>query len=720
MDIHHALNSDLMLQAKIPGKETGIEIKKTICPVCSMNCGVNAYIKDGVIIKVEGTKGNPINGGTLCPKGAASRQYVYHPDRIRTPLLKKGGKGSSDFETISWDNALDIISSRLLEIKERSGPESVAFFTGFPKHLRPFLQRLAHGFGSPNFCSESSTCYFSTLVANKLNYGSDISADMKGSKCLLVWSGNVFHSMAPMAKKILMAVDKGLKIIDVGPLITPLTKYVDIHLRIRPGTSGALALGMAHVIIEEGLYDREFVENWTKGFEEYRNYVKEFPPAVTEQITGVPKKTIIKAAKLYGSSNPAAIMTSASPTVHHTNGVQNHRAITALIGLTGNFDRPGGSYVIPRSYYHNPTGLITREREFEQAKPFDEMAPRIGQDTHPVWCKTVTEAQALQLPFQIHSQIPYPIKAMVGFGLNYRMWPGSDYMRDSLKKLDFIVDVDLFMTDSAKLADLVLPCCSTYERNDLKVWPPRYALWTQPVIDPVGESRSDYEIIIDLADKLGLDDPLFQKGQEACLDWIFEPSGFKISDIKDHHEGCFLEGNKVTPMPPFEKYKKDGFPTPSGKMEFCSTILEEAGIDPLPTYKEPRLSPISTPDIAKDFPLVFTTGARLPMFMHSRTFRLPWARQLRPDPMVDINPLDAGDRKIAQGDQVILSTPKNSIEVKANLTEKVPPGVANIYHGYPEADVNTIIESDYLDPITGFPGFKSLLCQVKKAQGKEV
>ncbi len=172
-------------------------------------------------------------------------------------------------------------------------------------------------------------------------------------------------------------------------------------------------------------------------------------------------------------------------------------------------------------------------------------------------------------------------------------------------------------------------------------------------------------------------------------------------------------------MPPFEKYKKSGFYTPSGKMEFTPSILAEAGLDPLPCYEEPKFSPVSTPDIAKNFPLILTTGARIPMFIHSRTFRLPWARNRRPDPMVDINPHDAKQRKIKQGDDVSLSSPRASIRVKANLTEYVPVGVVNMYHAYPEANVNLLIEPDYRDPISGFPGFKALLCEVSKDKTSE-
>ncbi len=714
MENQSDLSREKIIQAKMPEAETGIEIKKSICAVCFAHCGVNAHVRDGRLIKVEGTKEYPTNAGKLCGKGMSNLQYVYHPERIQTPLIRKGPKGSGEYLPVSWDEALDRIVSGLTKIKEETGPESVVFFSGYPKWLRPFLKRMAHSFGSPNYCTESSTCFLATTVAHQLNYGyGGAGFDFKGAKCILNWSMNPFNSATHLVPRFLKALENGVKLIDVGPLDTPLSRKADIHLKLRPGTSGALALGMANVMIEERLFDREFVENWTLGFEAYRAYVEGFSPEVTEGITGVPADKIIAAARLYATSKPAAMVNSASTTVHHTNGVQNHRAITALIGLTGNFDRRGGNHVVPASYYHTPTGLTTREREFEQSRPWEDMAPRIGQDRHPLWCKLTTEAQSTVLPFQIQSGKPYPIKAVLGFGLNYRMWPGSDFIKESLEKLDFFVDVDLFMTDSAKLADVVLPACSSFERNQLVITPARYALWNEPVIPPVGESRSDAEIILALSQRLNPQDTLMSQGYEACLDWIFEPSHIKMADIKQHPGGFFLPDRTETP---YEKYRVSGFPTPSGKMEFTSTLLKEAGMDPLPVYKEPEQSPVSAPEMAKEYPLILTTGSRLPMLMHSRMYRIPSTRKLHPHPTVDINPQDALVRGILPDEWVTLVTPRASLRVKANITEVVPPGVTGMYHGCPSADVNRLIDPDYRDPISGFPGYKSLLCEVKKIQ----
>ncbi len=678
-----------------------------------IHCGIDAHVQDNRLVKVEGTRGFPTNAGTLCVKGRSNRQYVYNRERIQTPLVRKGGKGSGEYIPVSWDEALDRIASSLISIKENTGPESVVFFSGYPKWLRPFLKRMAHVFGSPNFCTESSTCFLATVMANQLTYGyGGAGPDFKETRCILNWSTNPFSSATPFVSRFLGALDNGVRLIDVGPLETPLSRRADIHLKLRPGTSGALALGMANIIIKENLYDREFVSDWTLGFDKYREYAGSFPPDVTERITGVAADKIIAAARLYATSKPAAMVNSASTTVHHTNGVQNHRAITALIGLTGNFDRKGGNHVVAASYYHMPTGLKNRDREFEQPCPWDDMPPRIGQDRYPVWCRLISEAQSTVLPFQIQSGKPYPIKGVLGFGLNHRMWPGSDFTRESLEKLDFFVDVDLFMTDTAKLADIILPACSSFERNQLVINPARYAIWNEPVIPAVGESRSDLDIIMALSQRLNPQDALMSQGYEACLDWMFEPSGIRMADIKAHPGGLFLTGHSETP---YEKYRESGFPTPSGRMELTSMILEQEGMDSLPIYKEPAHSPVATAEIAGEYPLVLTTGARLPMLMHSRMYRVPRTRTLHPDPTVDINPHDARTRGIAHNEWVTLATARASIRVKANVTEVVPPGVASIYHGFPSADANLLIAPDYCDPISGFPGYKSLLCDVKRA-----
>jgi anaerobic selenocysteine-containing dehydrogenase len=712
-------NVEKLLRGKIPSSEIGIEVRKSICTICdpTTQCGLDLYVKDGKIIKVEGSKDHPYSLGTLCSKGAANRQYIYSEDRLKTPLERTGPRGSGKFKPISWDEALDIIAGKFNEIKEQHGPESVVFFSGYTKYFRPYLKRLAHSFGSPNYLTESSTCHQATAMAQKLTLGLPGGPDLKNTKCLLVWSANPFHTNPGNARAILEGRERGMKLIVVDPRETPTTALADIHLQVRPGTDGALALAMANVIIHEKLHDQDFVANYSYGFEDYREYVQQFTPEKGEELTGVPADKILKAARMYASIKPAAIMPSASPVVHHTNGVQNYRAVFALAGLTGNYDIAGGNFVIPPSFIHIPGLIPTREHEFIQCRPWSEMAPRIGADRFPVWADIIDEeAQAMHLPCQIRSGEPYSLKALIGFGMNHRMWPDPNGLLESVGKLDLFVNVDIFMTETCKYADIVLPACTSVERSELRCYPMGYIIFTQPAIPPLYDSRSDVEIIYELAARLGLDDLLFKAGYEASVDWILAPSGISVAELKKHPGGMFVPN----PMKLMEKkYLKLGFKTPSGRMEFKSNVLEKyegrPGFEALPVYTPPKHSRESTPELAQEYPFILNTGSRLPMYVHTRTFRLTWTNSLRPNhPAADISPGDAARLGIKQDDAIRISTPKDAIVVKANLTQMVQPGVIHMYHGHSEADVNLLFEGDYLDPLSGYPGFKSALCKVEK------
>lgn len=732
-----------MIKGKIPGEATGIEVRRSICTICDpqTQCGLDCYVKDGRIIKVEGSLENPHSAGTLCAKGAAQRQWIYHEERLRTPLKRVGPRGSGEMVPISWTEALDTVTENLTRLKAESGPESVVFYCGYPKQMRPFVQRLAFLYGSPNYCTESSTCFTAMAMAWRLVYGAMAGPDLAHTKLLFVWTGNPLWAGTPNARKLMDAKERGVKFIVVDPRNSPIAALADLHLKLRPGTDGALALAMANVIISEGLYDREFVSEWTRGFDEYRAYVSTFTLERAEEVTGVPAALIREAAVLYATIKPAAMMPSSTPVVHHTNGVQNQRAAAMLVGLTGNFDIPGGNVPQPLAWLEVPGGgFPARDLAFKMPRPWSDLPPRVGGARFPVWTEMIDQGQAMDLPRHINTGDPYPLRGFIGFGVNYRMFPGSKDWLEAVQKLDFICITDLFATDTTKYADIVLPACGSVERSEVRAYPQKYVIATEPVIEPIGESRSDTDIIFGLAQKLGLayqdydgvsagggtpppdlggflpnGAPDFGEAFAAALDWILEPSGMTVAEIKKHPAGMPVPN----PIPiTYKKYEKNGFATPSGKMEFVSSITEKhadrEGIDGLPIYNEPKLSPVSTPDVAAEYPLVLGTGTRLPMFIHSRMFRVPWTRSLRRDAMVDLNPVDAAKYGVAQGDLVELSTPKGAIQVKANVTELARVGVAHMFHDYPEADVNTLLSGDYLDPISGFPGFKASLCAVKK------
>jgi anaerobic selenocysteine-containing dehydrogenase len=705
--------------AKIACPETGIEVRKSVCDICDplTQCGLDLYVKDGKVIKVEGSEENPYSKGCLCSKGAATRQYIYSKDRIKVPLKRTGPKGSFEFKAISWDEALDEVAARFNALKQAGHPEEGVFFAGYSKWFRAYFKRLCHSYGSPNYATESSTCQQAMAIAQRLVYGIPAGPDMPRAKCLLIWSSDPFYTNPGVAKALLKNIARGMKLIVVDPRVTPTTQRANIHLMLKPGTDGALALSMAHVIIEENLYDKAFIEKWSYGFDEYREYVKEWTPEEGEKATGVDAALIVQAARMFARNAPAAIMPSASPVVHHTNGVQNYRAVFMLLGLTGNYDIHGGNLVNPPSFGYQCGNFKSREGEFEQPISMSKLPTRLGADKFPVWTDLGdAQTQAMCFPEVVKTEKPYPIKAILALGMNFRMWPDPEGWAESLKKIDFFVNADIFMTDTCKYADIVLPVCTSVERSEFRCYNMGYAILTQPAIEPLYESRSDADLIFDLAKRIAPDDSLMAKGYEACIDYILEPSGMTCAELKKHPGGMFVPN----PIAPAErKYEKAGFKTPSGKFEFVSKVLERykdrPGFDPLPMYRPPKYSAEATPELAKEYPLILSTGSRLPMFVHTRTYRLSWASSLRPNhPSVDMNPQDAAKLGLNQNDNARLSTKHGAINVKVNLTLMVQKGMVSMYHGNSKADANTLFESDYLDPISGFPGFKSALCKVEK------
>jgi len=546
-------------------------------------------------------------------------------------------------------------------------------------------------------------------------FGASAGPDVKNANCLIIWSSNPMHTTTTSAESLFDKKERGMKLIVVDPRLTPTAAIADIHLQLRPGTDGALALGMANVIISEKLYDRDFVERFSHGFDEYKEYVREFTPEKASQLTGVPAEKIIAAARMYAMVKPAAFMPSSSPVVHHTNGLQNYRAAMILVGLTGNYDVQGGNVVIKQSYTNISSGFDTNYKSFSMPKPWSALKPRIGQQEFPLWGDLVDEAQSMLVPDYILNGKPYPVKTLIGFGMNHRMWPGSKRMEKALLELDFFVNLDLFMTDTSRFADIVLPVCTSVERSEFRNYPGGFVIHTLPAIKPLYQSISDLDFIFELSKRLGLEDDLLQKGYEACLGYILEPTGMTVTELVKYPNGMMAKGFRP---PLYKKYEIEGFNTPSGKMEFVSGMLskykELDAHDPLPVYRPPKQSAEATPELFKEYPFIINTGSRLPMYIHTRTFRLPWTNALRPKPAADLSPRDAAKLGISQGDAMRICTPTGEIIVSANISDMVLDGVVAMYHGYKEADVNSIIDGGYLDPVSGYPGFKSFLGRIEK------
>ena len=710
------------IQAKIPGEDTGIEVRPSICAICSpdKHCGLDCYVKDGQIIKIEGTQNHPYNHGKLCTKGSSNRNYLYRKDRIQTPLKRVGERGEGKFEPISWDEAYKIIAENLNRIKETYSPHSVVFYSGHCKWYRFLLQRLAYSFGSVNYGTDDSNCAAATHLANAVTVGRSAGPDLAHTNVFLGWNYSGYYSDHMSVENVRKLKERGGKVIIIDTRYTPAAKNLaDVFLHVNPGTDGALALGIANVIIENGWENKEYIEKYTYGFEEYKALAAKYPLDRVAKITGVTPEQIVEVARLYATNGPAATNYSACALTHRINGFQTHRAVFCLAGLTGNYDQPGGNLPIPQSWCHKPAGFTTREVEFRMCRKPD--AVRMGEGRFPIWDKYehYQEYQAMTLQDSILHHEPYPIKAVFGMGMNLKMFPQTDAMVEAIKKLDFFVDVDLFSGFTTRYADIVLPACTTMERSELKAYGGGYFQYTKSVIPPLYESKSDANILCELAKVLGVDDPLLTAGHEACLDWIIEGTGVTIAELKK------AEGRpvKVASKPYIPgSFIENGTTTPTGKFEFYSTSIASIdpkyGLNPLPEYED-ALFDQNDEETRTKYPFMLITGIRVPHTIHSRLHEVPWLRSLRPKPFIDVNKKDAAAMNIHDGDMMEVTSPYGRIRVMAHLTAKMKPGVLHMTHGYSEANVNCLIGKDHLDRYSGFPGLKAMRTNIRKCEEAE-
>ena len=658
---------------------------------------------------------------TDCPITVVSRGEeivdISHPDCVRaTGMLEQResetrviharirGSAADNWQTVGWDEAVQHAADKMLSIRDAHGADAVAFFVGYTKEARPYLRRLQSTFGSPHYVTESSCCFGATYVASTLTFGDAYNhffqksrARQAETKCRIVWSNNPKESLIPYEKHYLLQESNKVPTIVVDPRRTSLADKATIFLQPRPGTDGALALGMAHVILEEGLEDKKFLAEHAHGFEDYRAYVKDFTPERVSEITWVPAEKIIAAAKLYGESSPAQITISQEALVQHHNGTQNHRAVMLLAALTGNLDVAGGNRPFEERLKQKSVVLPEGVE-----KPKGTM---MGGDDFPLFPEIYTEGQAMALADYIEQG---KIKALFTMGSNYLMWPNSNRLAEALKKLELFVVADFFDSPTTDLATVFLPAATHLERQSLVATLNGRVQYRPAAVAPRGDAHGDNEMLFDFAKALGFGDKFWDGDIHASFEERMTPLGINFSDLPEN-------GKSVTVDLDDPGERTYNFTTPSGKVEFASSRLAELGIDALPTYKEPYWSPVSRPDLAADYPLVLTAGGRSNNFTHSQGRNLKSLSKREPHPRVQMNPDDAKARGIADDDTVKISSPVAEIQMRAWVTDMVLPGVVHAPHGWAEANINSLIPDEGLDPISGYPSFKSSLCQIEKA-----
>lgn len=687
--------------------------KKTTCYECDANCGFDVKInQNGQAVKVEGPD---------CPRGQAQLTRQYHPDRLLHPLRRTGPKGSGEFERISWDDALDTIANELSKARNQHGAPAVGFFAGYTKEARPQLQRLAHAFGSPNFLTEAGCCFSATMVAEKLTFGYKIkttsTVESPRTKCLMVWSTNPTGSIFPFERHHINKRKPGRFLIVVDPRRTEVAEIADIHLQIRPGTDGALALGFHHLIFKHNWQDQEFLDEWAHGLDAFKEYIKAFTPQRVAQICGISQTDLFNAAKAYATTDPAQIALSPTATVQHSNGFQNHRALILLPAVTSNLDREGGNRFFNDKITPKPIDLFNKRRT--------ELAPRIGDEVYPIWTKYWPAAQSMLMPDCILEGQPQPLRALLAMGINTAMWANSKRMEHALSTLDFFATIDFFHNPATLQADIVLPAATSLERPALIAYPgcayKGEVRYRNQALEPRGEARPDASVFLDLGVRLGMDELFWHGNVEASWAEIAEglpddirkevyenPDGVEVHAqvIEDMVDNGFLDADRI--------WRMLGFKTQSGKVEFDSIELQEAGHEGLPVYNEPAESPLSTPELAQEYPLVLTSGGRQKYFTHSQQHNYSDMLAVDPVPRAQIHPSDAETRGIQHGDSIMISSPRGQVKFSADVTDRVKPGVVHCFHGWNQANINELTDDSTLDPISGFPPFKSLLCQVTK------
>jgi len=684
---------------------TGEQAVKTACALCVHSCGMNAYVRDGKIVRVEGMAEHPLNKGELCPRGQAVLDFQYAPERLKYPL-KRTEQG---WQRISWDEALEAIANKLTQIKERYGARAVAFACGSigaeDIMMAAFTQRFRGAFGSPNYISAESICFHSLIMSRILTFGRFPLEDPANARCIVVWGSNIDASNFPRARMVREAVQNGAKLIVIDPKRTKLAKE-GIYLQVRPGTDGALALAMIHQIIYEGLYDDEFIEKWTVGFDKLKDHVKQYTPEMVEAITGVAAIDIKRTARIFATSKPACIIQGTCSIDQQTHGIQTMRAMAILQAITGNYDIPG-------TWVRCPIIRLTDLRLPVPEKP-------MGADKYPLFCelwgRVFPYGQGLSFPDMVLTGNPYPIEAFVGVGTNWAVtFPEAPKFRAALKKLDLVAVMDVFMTETTELAHIALPAKTFLERPSIGytygvVEGIPYVMSRKKVADAPGECWSEYEFWHHLALRMGLEEYFPWRTEDEAIDHLLEPSGVNLQILSQKPSGVYFASIE------YKTYERKGFDTPSGKVELYSDTLEKAGYDPLPTYKEPTQSPMSTPALAKEYPLILVTGTRMPEFTHSQFHHLPRLRSRVPEPLAKIHPSTLAEYKITNGEMIAVETPKGSIKIRADADEDLLPQVVSIPHGWSQANANDLTDLDLRDDISGFPQLRAILCRVRKTQ----
>ncbi len=714
-----------------------LEWKKGLCGICPAGCWVEVGMRDGRIEAIRADTGHPL--GLICRRGESAPRIIYSEDRLRYPMRRTGEKGTFEFERIGWNEAYELIVENLNRIRTKSGPEAVAIYTGrgsFELSLCDMFQpegvavssasSVLFPFGSPNTMGVGALCYVSfAMIAPHVTMGRmliNMFSDIENADLLVVWGANPATDSPPLdMHRLEAAAGRGAEVVVIDPRRTETAQRTGAEwIPVRPGTDGALALSMIQVMLEEGLHDESFAEEWCHGFAELEQYVQHFRPETVQEITGVPADTIRRMTRRVATADGACPLMYTG-LEYSDSGVQAIRAVLVLFALAGQLDVPGGiGLAMPDTHFPiNRSGNV--------ANP--DLDRAVARDRFPIYSHYRGESHASGLVDAVLAGEPYPIRGLIVHGASIlTSWPQTPEWRRMLEALDFLVCIDRQLTADAAWADLVLPATTMFEIESYMVYGPLFRL-REKMIDPVGEARNDYLIMAELADRLGYGDR-FPQSENEMIRTALEGSGFTLEEIRE--AGGTVR--RASPMMEYRKWEKGrlrsdrrpGFETPTGRFEIWSTILQEEGYEPLPKYTEPGEGPLGDPTLARAYPLVFNSGARPQTDFRSQHHGVEELCQQHPEPTVELNTEDALPRGIKTGDLVEVSTPRGAVPFRAVVTDDIVGGAVECSMGggtpvgpepWREWNVNELTDLKRYDSISGFPVYKALLCQVTRLEG---
>lgn len=707
------------------------EVITGLCGICPAGCLNEIHLLDGKIERMQPLRDHPQS--IVCTRGAQAKEIVYSPDRLLYPQRRIGERGEGSFERISWDEAYEFIIQKIKDIAHRDGPEATAIYTGRgnfefglnesfapSRTVESSANAVLFPLGSPNASGVGSLCYVSYgMIAPRACFGAymrDMSEDIDQADLILLWGENPATDSSPInLRRIKNAQQRGARVIVIDHRRSETARSTRAEwIGIRPGTDGALALGAIKVLFDENLYDHDFVDHWTHGFDELRQYVQQFPPERVERITGVPAEKVIELGRAIGTIRACSILTYTG-LEYSNSGVQAIRAVWTLQALAGHLDAPGGKLFKP------PKSART-QRLLTDPPPHGPLP--IGAEEFPLYHAVRNEAHALLFPRAILESKPYALRGLIVSGASIiTAWPNPQLWRRAFSELELMVVINRFLTADSRYADVILPATTMFEIesymvHDDTVFPRRR------IIPPLGEARNDYLIFAELAQRLGYGH-LWPQSEDNMIAYALNGSGITVEELSAHPKGLRMPRTEMQ----YYKYKlgelrldgQPGFETPTGKFEITSEWLREFGYEPLPVYMEPKEGPLAAPEIARKYPLVFNSGARTNYDFRSQHHNIPSLVAKHPYPLVYLHTSDAEARGIQDGDEVYIISPRGRVPFRARLTEDIVPGVVEVNMGgggplgppeWQQANVNELTDMGNIDPISGFPVYKALLCEV--------